>query len=233
MATIAGLTRVSGNSKTGPIPVSITAASTCPASCPLRDGGGCYAESGYVAIHWRRVTSGERGTDWEMFCRQVAALPRGQLWRHNQAGDLPGVGDAVDAAELAELVRANRGRSGFTYTHKPMDVPGNAEAVRAANEGGFTVNLSADDLAEADRLSDLGIAPVVAVLPEEVDGASARSLRTPAGRTVTVCPATWRDDVTCARCGICQRADRGTVVGFPAHGARKRRASAVARGTGP
>ena len=48
---------------------------------------------------------------------------------------------------------------------------------------------------------------------------------TPDGRRVVVCPATYRDDVNCKSCGLCQKA-RDVIVGFPAHGARKGRIAA-------
>ena len=44
---------------------------------------------------------------------------------------------------------------------KPIE---NRRLIAAAVEAGFTVNLSADNPAHADRLADLGIAPVVTVL---------------------------------------------------------------------
>jgi hypothetical protein len=210
------LTPVSINRKTGPIPVSTTSADTCPPSCPFQ-GAGCYAEGGPLATHWRKVTDRARGDDWPAFCAKIAALPTGQLWRHNQAGDLPGKGNRIDLAALAALVAANRKRRGFTYTHKPM-TNRNAAAVRAANDAGFTINLSANDLAHADALSETGAGPVVVVVPHDWNR---RSATTPAGRPVRQCPATYRDDVTCATCGICQTM-RKAVIAFPAHGARKR-----------
>jgi hypothetical protein len=235
------LTPKSANAKTGPIPVSTTSAVTCPTACPFRkvsDGGmgGCYAASGPLALHWGKVTAGERGTDWATFVAAVAAMPAGTLWRHNQAGDLPGDGATIDADALRALTEANAGRRGFTYTHYSVagdatpgwPLRGNAKAVRDANRAGFTVNLSANHLMHADQLAILGIGPVVAVLPMDVNGAETKTLRTPAGRTVVVCPATYRDDVSCATCQLCQRADRSTIVGFPAHGTGAKRASAVA-----
>lgn len=219
----------SGNVKTGPIPVSTTSSATCPTACPFRSdaAGGCYAASGPLALHWRAVTAGERGTDWRSFVGSIAALPEGALWRHNQAGDLPGDGITIDRDALDALVEANVGRRGFTYTHY-LPTGSNGGAVADANARGFTVNLSANDIAHADALADLGIAPVVAVLPSDVDGRATRTVRTPAGRTVVVCPATYRDDVSCATCALCARADRTTIVGFPAHGTGKARASRVA-----
>ncbi|MDT8332528.1 hypothetical protein RQ831_15815 [Roseomonas gilardii] len=220
------LTLKSSNRKVGPIPVSTTSIASCPDSCPLK-AGGCYAKGGPLAIHWRKVTEGAAGDDFETFTAKVASLPAGQLWRHNQAGDLPGHGDAIDGRQLGQIVAANAGKRGFTYTHKPMTRAANREAVQAANAVGFTVNLSANTLAEADTLAGLGIAPVVVVLDapegERMDTA------TPEGRKVATCPATYRDDVTCASCQLCQRRDRKVIVGFPAHGASKRKAAAIAR----
>ena len=226
------LTLKSRNAKVGPIPVSTTSAASCPDACPLK-GAGCYADGGPLAIHWRKVTNGEAGVSWDEFTAQIAALPEGQLWRHNQAGDLPGENNAIDEAMLAQLVDANEGKRGFTYSHKPVlgisiGAERNARAVQDANEAGFTINLSANTLAEADKLADLAIAPVVVVL--DAKEGERHDVTTPAGRKVATCPATYRDDVTCASCQLCQRKDRKVIVGFPAHGMRKKAASAIARG---
>jgi hypothetical protein len=203
----------SANAKTGPIPVSTTSRATCPVDCAVRDA--CYAASGPLALHWSAVSSGARGTDWAGFCDAIATLPDGQLWRHNQAGDLPGDGHTVDPVALGALVRANLGKRGFTYSHY-RDAASLAW-IRHANTWGFTVNLSANSLADADTLADTGAGPVVCVLPSD----ASENTRTPGGRRVVVCPATQRDDVSCATCQLCQR-QRDTVVGFPAHGTRKR-----------
>jgi hypothetical protein len=152
-------------------------------------------------------------------------LADGQLWRHNQAGDLPGIGDKIDRQALTKLVEANRGRRGFTYTHKPMSIA-NRLAIAKANAKGFTVNLSADNLAEADALASLRIGPVVVVLPSD----QLTNTTTPDGRKVVICPAVTHDNVTCATCQLCAR-QRDAIVGFPAHGARSALASRVAGGS--
>lgn len=217
----------SSNAKTGPIPVSTTSAETCPPACPFR-GSGCYAESGPLALHWRAVTRGERGDSWRAFIGQVSQLPDGQIWRHNQAGDLPGTGARIDASKLAQLVAANvtAGARGFTFTHKPMTAA-NRAAVRAANAAGFTVNLSANNLTHADTLAALNVAPVVTVLPADAPAVT----HTPHGRRVVVCPAQTRDKVTCASCGLCARRDRrGLIIGFRAHGSSHKKVAAIAAG---
>jgi hypothetical protein len=221
------LTLRSTNRKTGPIPVSTSSETTCPDACPLKRNG-CYAESGPLAIHWRKVTAGASGLEWRKFLHQIEDLLPTQLWRHNQAGDLVGDGNEIDPVALMELSYANRGKRGFTYTHKPMNSRVNKTAVKAANALGFTVNLSADSTRHADELAKLEIAPVVCVLPADVDGAKTPVVSTPEGRKVAVCPATYRVDVTCQSCALCQRRDRKVIVGFPAHGSAKRKASAIA-----
>jgi hypothetical protein len=217
------LTLVSRNVKTGPIPVSTTSAESCPSACPFNNANGCYAASGPLAIHWRKVTNGLSGDSYGAFLDKVSRLMKGQLWRHNQAGDLIGEGDTLDTQALALLVKANKGKRGFTYTHKPLDTQAERDAIRDANKGGFTVNLSGNNLDHADSLVDLGIAPVVVVLPHDATSNTV----TPKGRKVVVCPATQRDDVSCASCGLCQK-QRDSIVGFPAHGTSKKKASAIA-----
>jgi len=187
------LTLKSANVKTGPIPVSTTERDSCPADCKMK--AECYAASGPLALHWAAVSMKTRGTSWGEFCSTIARLPDNQIWRHNQAGDLPQQNGTIDAAKLGELVAANTGKRGFTYSHH-RDAASIAW-IRHANNWGFTVNLSANDLNDADYLADQNAGPVV------------------------VCPATQRDDVSCATCQLCQR-QRAAIVGFPAHGSRHR-----------
>lgn len=222
------LTPISSNVKTGPIPVTTSSATTCPEACPFKKSG-CYADNGPLALHWSKVTKGERGDSLEILARQIKAFPHGQVWRHNQAGDLPGIGNAIDAEGLAKIVSANTGRRGFTYTHKPLlgeENKANLEAVKDANAKGFTINLSGNNLSHADKLADLQAGPVVCVVPS----GTAPSFETPAGRRGVVCPAQQRDDITCANCQLCTRANRSIIVGFIAHGTSKKKADKIAQG---
>jgi len=220
-------TAKSQNVKTGPIPTTVTSATSCPDACPLKEAG-CYAAHGHVAMHWRAVTSGKRGGSLDALCDSVMALPEGTLWRHNVAGDLPGEGNAIDKAGMLALIQANEGKRGFTYTHKPAQHGANGDLIRFANAKGFTVNLSANTLAHADTLAALNIGPVV-VVQDAIEGTRADTV-TPEGRKVATCPATYRDDITCKSCGLCAVRDRKVIVGFPAHGAAKRAAATIAKG---
>lgn len=230
MTTIVQLTMQSGNAKTGPIPVSTTDETSCPNACPLR-GTDCYAKFGPLGMHWKAVSQGKRGGNWHLFTRAIARLPKGQLWRHNQAGDLPHNDQHIDRDMVAELVEANRGRRGFTYTHHDPTIGDNSAIIAAANWNGFTINLSADDMTEADDLASMRIGPVVVTVPGE---GLKRGTRTPHGLPVIQCPATTeageRAGVNCAQCGLCQVSDRKTVIAFPAHGPAGKRLSTKLRG---
>ena len=217
--------RSSQNTKTGPLPVTYSSKETCPLSCPLLNKG-CYAKYGPTLTHWNAITRGERGIGWEQLLAEIRDLPRGILWRHNIAGDLPSTDRVtLDEDRVMELAEANRGRRGFCFTHYDPFIPHNKEVIRKSMEAGFVVNLSADDLHEADRMVSLGVAPVAVVLPMEVG----KHLRTPEGNKVVVCPATYRKDITCVKCGICQHSGDRAIVGFPAHGTHKRWVSQMAR----
>jgi hypothetical protein len=194
------------------------------------------------------------GGSWSEFCAKIAALQPGRLWRYAQAGDLPGYGAKIDGALLEELVAANTGKNAIAFTHKPvLDDPiavENRRLIAAAVKAGFTVNLSANNPAHADRLAELGIAPVVTVLArayarkalrhrfkrrrdewaetisEWRDRTASLPRHTPAGRRIAICPATY-SNATCKTCGACARV-RDAVIGFPAHGAWQKVEKAIA-----
>ena len=184
------------------MPVSVSEKATCPKTCPFR-GSGCYAEHGPINIHWSKVSSGARGVPWSVFCDQIAALPPGQLWRHNAAGDM-----SDSHSEWRAVTAANRGRRGFTYTHRRR-----LGWIREANLGGFAVNVSCESLEDARNVLDMGLPAVV------VTRGSVRA------GDVVVCPAVSRDGVTCLTCGLCANADRDVIVAFPVHGAGVKRAA--------
>ena len=121
---------------------------------------------------------------------------------------------------------------------------------RCAVKAGFTVNLSASNTANADRLAELGIAPIVTVIArayarqairhrfkrrqdewaetigEWRDRTASLPRHTSAGRRIAICPATY-SDATCKTCGACARV-RDVVIGFPAHGAWQKVEKAIA-----
>ena len=219
------LTIKSNNRKVGKIPVSTSSADTCPDDCPFKDNG-CYADGYPLKGHWDKVTKKERGDTFQVFLGKVSVMPEGQLWRHNQAGDLAGSNGKLDAKANFQLSEANKGKRGWTYTHYDvLNIKHNANVVEQMVGDGFVVNLSGNSLDHADKLADLDIAPVTTVLPSD----QMTNTVTPAGRKVVVCPAVTRDDISCEDCQLCARL-RDVIIGFPAHGNGKKKADAVANG---
>lgn len=224
------LNPVSGNAKTGPMPVSTSNSSTCPDACPIKLKG-CYAKYGPVGMHWRKLDEGssKNAKEWEGFLQDVKRINRDSLWRHNQAGDLNGIEgtDRIDQDKLIELVKANKGKRGFTYTHyNTLENGLNRATVKYANRNGFTINLSGNDTTHADKLKALGIAPVVVLMPRDAE----KVTMTPDGNKVVICPAENSDKVTCLSCGLCQLADRDYIIGFRAHGTAAKTVEIIARG---
>lgn len=212
--------RKTGNTKIGAIPVTRSPQVNCPETCSLK-GNGCYAESHWLGIHWKKdLTKGFMFSDLLSF---VAKLKRNTLWRHNEAGDLSHVDGNINKDELFALVDANKGKRGFTYTHH---IPNehNAPLIKHSNDNGFTINVSAENMAMADEYFGLGIGPVVSILPIE----SEKVTMTPNGVRVVKCPNTYQDDLTCADCKLCHDADRNYIIGFPAHGSGKSKVNKIA-----
>jgi len=238
---ITSFTRISSNTKTGPIPVSLTEQSSCPDTCPFKSNKSCYPFFSPLGFMWealdhdgfhpsikdktrRRVIP----LTWDELCDNVSSLPKRkkQLWRHNAAGDLPGIGNEIDTQKLEQLVLANKKAQarGFSFTHKPVGLYGlglrNACAIRAANIQGFIINLSANGLTDADWLADLNIGPVVTIVPSS----SPTKMKTPKGRKVVVCPAQQdlKVKITCDSCELCAKGNRKSIIAFRAHGRKKK-----------
>jgi hypothetical protein len=214
----------SENKKLGPILTTSSPRATCPTSCMwnlTNNGPRCYAGKGFFGQYiWGgldRTTigntfgNGVRVWSFAQLLYVIRSLLPGQVWRHNQAGDLPVIGTTIDNTKLRAITDANTGRRGFTFTHHDvLDNAANRQAVKEACDAGFMINLSADSLTQADALADLGIAPVsVVVLPNQKE-----NTKTPNGRTVAICPAVTTRGVTCATCRICTKPHKA-IIAFP------------------
>ena len=210
------LSRHSGNAKTGKMPVTTSSHATCPKTCPFYSN--CYATSGFhLRMHWNKVTQGLRGNSYAEFLQQIANLPAGILWRHNQAGDLFKPGTIQGRKMLRQLTAANKGKRGYTYTHHKL-TKNTVEALKEANSGGFVVNASTESEAAADKAIANGLPAVMVVKSSE----TRTNWQTPDGNKVVVCPAQRRDDMTCSKCKLCQNRKSNLVVAFLAHGTNKK-----------
>jgi len=232
------ITPKSSNRKTGPIMTVSSPRRTCPDACALK-GSACYAEYHHTGRMWNGLDATDPGDTFkhgtgnilvhglDALIDAVKRYARGALWRFNVFGDLPGDGDTINWDVLGDIVTANTEANarGFTYTHKPIvsspfaaRAARNLDLIETANARGFVINVSANNVEEADTYIDMGL-PVAVVLPASTQGQ--KRAETHKGRQIIICPATYRDDVTCASCGLCARLDRAGAIGFPAHGSGK------------
>jgi hypothetical protein len=245
---------VSQNAKTGPIPASIVERASCWPGCA----------STKMAATPKPALSRCTGTKFPKACEADPGRSSAQKSRRSgpavcgampKQATSPETGQKIDGALLDELVAANIGKNAIAFTHKPVlgddrIAVENRRLIAAAVKGGFTVNLSANNPAHADRLAELGIAPVVTVLARDYARRAARHRFkrrrdewvetigewrdrtaswprcTPTGRRIAICPATY-SDATCKTCGACAHV-RDAVIGFPAHGAWRQVEAATA-----
>ena len=240
------ITPKSNNGKVGKLMVTTSSQQSCPTTCPHYNTT-CYAASGPVSWHWKKVSQGLRGGSWSDLTDKVKTLKAGTMYRHNQAGDFFYDTDEqgrelINLAMLKELVDANKfsGANGYTYTHHKLDYVHNLEAVKYANRNGFTVNGSTESMTQADDVVDAGV-PAVTIIPSDhekiesfksVDPSDGKKkelfrvkgkITTPQGRRVVVCPAQQAHPNKCETCKLCTIADRDYVIAFVAHGNQKKK----------
>jgi hypothetical protein len=173
-------------------------------------------------MHWDAVSRGERGLPWPQFLAAIAELPYGQLWRHNQAGDLYKPATRTGQTALAQLTTANRGRRGYTYSHHKL-TPATVRAFKAATANGFTVNASC----ETERAADAAIAKGLRAVFVVPAGETRTSWQTADGNRAVVCPAQRFDRMDCATCQLCQARPQNVAIVFKAHGSQWRKVEAV------
>ncbi|MHC5034812.1 MAG: DUF7227 family protein [Planctomycetota bacterium] len=219
-------TPISKNKKTGPLAVTTSPATTCPVTCPHR-GGGCYAGGaddpvksgqGPLALHWAKVSKGERGTTFTRHLQELAKLPPSRMLRLFQAGDLPGDGVTINPLDAMALCNAaaRGGRVAFGYSH--YKGAANLDTLAKLNrDTGTCINSSADNAGEAVNLFNRGLPTVVST----ADGPEVLS-RTIAGVRFVTCPVDSGKAENCEDCGagrpLCARKDRGFVIRFTPKG---------------
>lgn len=203
--------------KTGEVPVSYLPRSTCPSICPLKNDT-CYGEAGHCRMVWDNMLEKRKcGISWDSFLDKVSNLLDNQIWRDCVLGDFPGKRNRINKTMALQLAKANRGRKIIKYTHYPPN-KWNLEILREMKSMKCPVSLSTNKILDVDRYMDFGL-PVVTILPSDI---GVKRILTPKGNTVVVCPASY-SQIQCINCRICANPRRGFVVGFPAHGIRKRK----------
>jgi ferredoxin len=212
--------RGTANRKLGPGAWVVTIGrDSCPASCPFKNAG-CYAESGPLAMAWRRVSSGAAKGDGVSRWTGVGAsslaatldtlpIPRGSMIRLGDAGDISfgapyGVPDTLDRA-VRRLI--HRGVDVIAYSHSQSPaLP-------------YWVNRSREGMDVHDAYYAYHASVSTYATPEDIPDTS----------SIVRCPAEYRDDVTCDSCRLCAKTSRSSVVAFTVHGSSSARAREAIR----
>ncbi len=226
----------SSNSKVGRLPVTITESASCPKTCPHINGN-CYAKTGPQSWIWSKVDKGTAGknlTDWDGLANNIKALPAGQPWRMNTSGDIPHFDGLIRLDLLKQLIEANKGRKGWTYSHHILNTH-NTEALKSATAKGFTINASTETLSDADAAMNKGLNACSIISSDNPHLIAYSSLKdrktyykvsqpikTPAGRRVVVCPAQTCQPTKCETCLLCSK-PRDYAIAFVAHGNNKKK----------
>lgn len=212
----------SGDSKTGPVPVTYRHIGTCPPDCIFRpDGeiGGCYGTGRIFALADTAADVSvsdaaeriERGRDRAARVfrdRIVGDMVRadGRLERRYAAG-------IAAVADIVGLPVIGYSHAWRTFTVADVSYLGGL---------GYIPNASCETVGDVSDAIGRGFPAVITsdTVPERtVIG----------GRRVITCPAARSESVSCNTCRLCARPDRPTVVRFPIHGpAHVRAARAVA-----
>lgn len=213
----------SSNSKTGPMMVIRQSEDTCAPGCPF-NGKGCYGQQGPLYhFVWKKVSAGKLAKSWESVLQAVRNLAPRSLFRMSEVGDLPHKDGEIEEKKLQDLIDASQGKRPICYTHHDVNSEHNRRLIQHANTSGFTINLSANNLKDADKKAALGIAPVAVPIPADPKD---WPKTTPEGRPIVVCLHDTKG-LTCLECGVCAVASRKAIIGFPAHGSGKRKLEAV------
>lgn len=205
---------VSGNTKTGPIPVTYRDMdATCPRDCAFFNNG-CYGDGrikGLASRYSRTFTLDH--------ARSVLAKRKtsAKYLRDRVVGDLLTAGGRFDMPYVRAIARLAREHAltvfGYTHAWRMLD----KRAVSSISASGYVLNASCETVADVRMAISLGM-PTVITNDDVPEGMMID------GRRVVTCPAQTRDNVTCASCGLCAKPERKSVVRFLVHGPSKNRA---------
>lgn len=226
------IVEVSQNAKTGPVSTTYMNQFTCPSSCPHL-GKNCYAESGLVGMHTRRIEreAGELLVDMigdsEGEFRATATRDFPALMLEHEAHAIKEyltgkrklrvhvVGDVVNAETAGFIGRAmidhewKHEQPAWTYTHRWREIP------NAAWNG-------AEVLASVEKPEDVLAARIMGyasaiTLPYAIHPTQKRYEYM--GLTIVPCPAQAKPrKITCSACNLCSETaklySRGETIGF-------------------
>lgn len=209
----------STNEKIGDCATTYAAQASCPSSCVFKDGGGCYAEYGRMAVGLTNPLN--RGAalveatpldvaEAEALAIDEMATLRKRPLRLHTVGDCATDEAARIVAAAAERYMDRGGGPVWTYTHAWRDVD-------RASWGRVSVLASCENVADVAEARARGYAPSI-VVEEFAD----RKRYSDSECELLPCPAQTTENVACSSCRLCMDdqglLERGYAIAFAVHG---------------
>jgi hypothetical protein len=187
-------------------------------------GNGCYGDNFPISLHWNKVTSGDRGVSLSVLTDRIRKLPGFFPLRYGVLGDIPQ--QELHWQQICESI-GSRKLKAWCYTHRPYDE--RTHKVAALN--GLTINYSCHS--EAEAIAHVKAGRYAAIVLRSDCMGPGWPLRDHDGNltgvTVKLCPQSYDKNITCGSCMLCHDRPANVVIGFPAHGTRKKAAEGTVR----
>ena len=211
----------STNRKTAGCATIKSSSKTCP-PCPWKKKG-CLGDNFPMKFWWdTRCTLSVK--EALIAVRRIKRTTITRLW---EVGDFPGSKGIIDEDIAMKFAHVLQNKVSFGYTHYSPFKGDNQRILEKFNES-CTMNLSANNIAQADKFLAKTSLPVVLTCHEDTPN----KFLTPKGNLGIVCPheqftsSGKRKVEGCEPCGggypLCARADRGYIIVFRAHGGQKK-----------
>lgn len=194
-------------------------AQTCPSTCPHRDNG-CYAQSGNVAFHNRRLErANEHRSSYDVIRAEAREITKAGPTAAGKALRLHVSGDVRSNAAAKLLAKAAKKWDGrvYTYTHSWRQI-------ERSSWGSISVLASCETPAQVREARARGYAAALVV----TEHTSAKASVLNDGTRTIPCPQQTRD-ITCEQCKLCMRDTtlraQDSAITFAAHGSGKKKVS--------
>lgn len=205
---------------------------SCPNSCKLKNTV-CYAQTSYVGILVSRMEKEASGKSPEQIARLEAKaiddsfkgkqIPQdgargGRDLRIHVSGDARTKRSVIALMKAAKRFVARGGGSVWSYTHAFKTIP------RKLWGSAVSVLASVENTEDAKTAREQGYTPAI-VVPSYPNNDKAFYMQGSDTKWIP-CPATTKDNISCADCRLCMNADKlyaiNAGIAFAAHGARKK-----------
>ena len=210
----------SANKKIGDAATTHAAQASCPDTCVLKNGGGCYAERGplgyFVLANLNKHAVTVKATIMDVAQAEAEAIDNmdtviGRPLRLHTVGDCASDEAALLVSAAAERYTARGGGRSWTYTHAWRNVS-------RSSWGGVSVLASCETQEDVLEAKQRGYATALVV--DSYDGNTKRYKH--GDIDVLPCPAQTKKGVTCSSCKLCFDdkgiTERDYSVGFEIHG---------------